>query len=449
MHCLAATFICKAVAECIDRRDTVKLRDAATALTEVAPQETRLELLRSAILVIEEKYALQVGGLDEMTLLLLSILINAAQIDLNAVFGKNRDHIIFVAARMGSVPLIRLLLQHGARLDILRNVDEEKTPLHSAIIYEHEDAAIFIANNEQTLTWYETGEDGRSPIYTAIRLERPRIALSLLQSTGSHTKIQLSHALIAAVDNNNVDLCDALVSVGADPDFVDDCGATPIEEAVLSNNPRTLEYLLRCAGARQSIGNDELLLTPFQRNAMYYVFENRRRIAKILLISNPIQPITGNYERLRDTTGHGVTDEEWRSIWAFHEGLFNISTRTPLSPLDHACALDDGPLVAVSGARGYTLNPQTILSPRISDIVRRIYRGWMPSTHVLFMSDFRAHQKILLVVISRISSTKLPFLPLEMWFTIMSFVPRLFFPASNEYINAYHLTTIIRKLSRI
>lgn len=197
--------------------------------------------------------------------------------DVNAK-DENGEILLHRACINGNIELVKLLLEHGANIDIQDS--SEKTPLYYAIENDDVEIAKLLLEHGADVNDYVRGwvlfyyvesaemakllfEHGANPklfeeilIYRTERFPPDDLtqidgetAEYLLENDIVSADISFApadeYALINAVDDNYEYMIELLLKHGADPDFCDPCGRTPIRMEIEYENVKIVKLMLK------------------------------------------------------------------------------------------------------------------------------------------------------------------------------------------------------------
>jgi ankyrin repeat protein len=107
---------------------------------------------------------------------------------------------------------------------------------------------------------------------------------------GGATLAALNEALMVAAEGNHVEKARALVAKGADPDFENETGDSPLMMAVMRQNREMVDFLLNEAGAKP----DKFIATGLSAVHMA-VNKSNLGIAKLLVEAGARLDVTGDH----------------------------------------------------------------------------------------------------------------------------------------------------------
>lgn len=164
--------------------------------------------------------------------------------------------LVHYAARLGHLPLLRILLEEGADID--SDTTDGRTLLTSACMGGHTDILEFIIHKGARLT--RRSPTQLSPLHWAIMFdeEEQSKVIALLRGIGAsiddttdggfaylaeHTLVLYGTPLRTAIATRNQNLCQILIEAGASLERSDG-DITPLEVAVLAHIPEIVKLLL-------------------------------------------------------------------------------------------------------------------------------------------------------------------------------------------------------------
>jgi len=184
------------------------------------------------------------------------------------------------AYREGRLEIVEQLISLGA--DVNEQDAKGNTPLHlAAPVDQHEQAIDLLLANEAKLNLRD--EHGETPLHVIIALGRsPEIVSKLLENDADIAirNIEGKTPLYLAVENKRADLIPMLLERGSDIFAADNNNGsnTPLERAVLDNNPAVLDVIITPNTTRQS---DSAGNTP-----LHVAVRNKGDIGMVELILN-------------------------------------------------------------------------------------------------------------------------------------------------------------------
>ncbi|HKQ99962.1 MAG TPA: ankyrin repeat domain-containing protein [Pyrinomonadaceae bacterium] len=179
--------------------------------------------------------------------------------DPNAVDSHRRETPIF---NVNSLPMLLLLKEHGANLDVVSSEDQ----------YPHEAHASYVGDPALLAFWLERGVDvNHNPGFGdpvlhgviicqgkdkrgALRLEQVRMLLAQGANPNMGDRLHGKSPLHLAVGYGREDLARLLLDGGADPDFRDHANETPLHVAVKEGAVKLVRLLVE-RGADVNIKN--------------------------------------------------------------------------------------------------------------------------------------------------------------------------------------------------
>ncbi|MCH5285754.1 MAG: ankyrin repeat domain-containing protein [Akkermansiaceae bacterium] len=180
---------------------------------------------------------------------------------------KRMKYILHRAVRYGSTEIVRLLLEHGARVDTHGSFD--CTPLHNAAHFmRHECIPLLLAAgadvNALSSHFGTPLECAASPIEKVTAAERFRCMKQLMKAGAilREQELRIAELLCKAVEENELSIVDELLEMGVPPDTCSYHDERPIYTAVFFEQYACMERLF-AAGAdiHRIIRNNTLMHT--------------------------------------------------------------------------------------------------------------------------------------------------------------------------------------------
>lgn len=161
----------------------------------------------------------------------MAALLIARKADINATDAQG-ETALHVAARRGYAPIVGLLLRNGADVNAVSKIFN--CPIHLAICKKRFAIVDILLDNNATVDASDAG--GNTPLHLAVAKRlRPKFIKRLVEQapTTSSKKNDLGKSpLHLAIENSNVETANLLVEEGADPNTVNNDGASPIRLAL-------------------------------------------------------------------------------------------------------------------------------------------------------------------------------------------------------------------------
>jgi hypothetical protein len=287
------------------------------------------------------------------------------------------------------------------------------------------------------------------------------------------------------------DVMRALLAAGANPLAEDIMGFTPLHVNIKDCRAAAVRLLLTWGQTYVASQNDIENISPLQLLVDFDPSSESSFIATDLLTYNPLAPLS-YISLLEDDDDDGDESEHlaiFRILEAIYYKIFSFPCEEEPRPVvELACEVGRCHLVAVLLLRGHRapadifrfIATEELLLPSIEEdsyddeedepgeedeerrdmqiranlnhVVRLFSLPWSMQTHgLLFPPKFSALiATIFLVktVLARRDENKparpLAHLPFEMWLAIAGFVPREFFPPTNEPLNTFYLDKVIQ-----
>lgn len=177
-------------------------------------------------------------------------------------YSKFATSLVHYAARLGHLPLLRILLEAGADID--SDTTDGRTLLTSACMGGHTDILEFIIHKGARLT--RRSPTQLSPLHWVIMFDEEQSkVIALLRGIGvsvdyttdggfaylaEHTLVIYGTPLHTAIATRNQNLCQILIEAGASLEQSDG-NITPLEVAVLSHIPELIKLLLSSGKRKQ------------------------------------------------------------------------------------------------------------------------------------------------------------------------------------------------------
>jgi ankyrin repeat protein len=164
-------------------------------------------------LVANALHAASVGGNEAMVRRLLTFVPKSFNIDDQDEFGATP---LINAANFGHAGVIKLLLEHGARVDVVAG-KKNLTPLHCAVISGDVESVRLLIKAGSSLE--ARTKDGYTPLIVAAYTDRAPIVRALLAAGARIDSTESSGltALHCAVREGSAEALKALIAAGADP----------------------------------------------------------------------------------------------------------------------------------------------------------------------------------------------------------------------------------------
>jgi len=355
---------------------------------------------------------------------IFDILITEGRVSVDCLSGDRGDSALHYAVQTGSIPLIKFLLAHGAS-PLIRN-HSDFTPLEMAIIYNRTDVVLFLM--EVTDPPVDPEE---SALHSCIFHDMPHMLQPILDSP-FNTQAHIDYTALAAVDRGNTCVLRHLVERGAKlPD------STVSITAIQNFDLDMLWFLLIECGFPQVADANGVSLFWIAARYRYFV-ENDQRYLMMMLIES-LCPSPSNC--VPCVVRNRPMSRMMREVVASLQCCLRSERREELTAAEWSLAANNWPndipfyqfikfLFAISVYRGKQVSLDIPRQPFFDDIRRLISLPWKPSSHSSWNPLVSQHQKTTLLVAFRLETSDrgvLPYLPLEMWLTIMSFVQRSWF----------------------
>lgn len=188
--------------------------------------------------------------------------------------NTNGQQCLFFAAKYGQADVVKLLLKHGANVDIK---DKYSTPLHIAILYDHTDIVKLLLEHNADPNNKDNSKS--TPLHWAATTGNTEITkLLLAHGANVHDKDDCNNTpLHFATAHNRTEIAKLLLQHGANIHDKDDCDETALHNAAKNGNTDIVKLLL-AHGANVHDKNDDNN-TPLHLAALY----DHTKIAKILI----------------------------------------------------------------------------------------------------------------------------------------------------------------------
>ena len=178
----------------------------------------------------------------------------AKGVDVNAGGEARLPTALQNAAWQGSLPIVEMLVGHGAKVDVPHPPSEHLSPLANAIDGRHQLVALFLLEHGASIHRPGTAEyRDESLLVEAAGYNEARVVHKMLAmgEKPDDDAAPAGSALTIAVDNRNVAMVRDLIAHGADPDFETNHSlGSPIEHARRTHQKKMLRLLLAARKAR-------------------------------------------------------------------------------------------------------------------------------------------------------------------------------------------------------
>jgi ankyrin repeat protein len=258
---------------------------------------------------------------------------------------------LLYASRLGHDPLVSLLIDRGADVDLADN--DGCTPLIAASVQNHDNVVLLLTGAKAVI---DVGDkDGCTPLIFAAMTPpngNPVIA-SILLDNGAAVDLADSLGrtpLIHAASRGHSDIATVLLDRGALIDVGDDEGQTSLIHASISGHTETITLLLR-RGAAIDLANDEGA-TPL----IHAVVNEQVEVAVLLLEEGADVDLTD--EEGWSPLIHAVTFEDPTipALLLDHRAVLDHQDEFGCTPLMHASMLGHVEVVALLLQRGASID---------------------------------------------------------------------------------------------
>ncbi|KAI0097431.1 ankyrin repeat-containing domain protein [Nemania sp. FL0031] len=177
------------------------------------------------------------------------------------VVGAECDSALFVAAASGSRSIVELLLNHGARIELVVH-PLGLTALHAALMHDGPGSAeILELMLQRGGNCNYRDRDGSPLLHHAISLNNVEGARLLLTRGADPNMVDASRfsSLHAAAMHGNETVASMLVNAGCEIERRDNSGMTPLVTALVSENASIAKLLLE-HGANSSVADEFLIM---------------------------------------------------------------------------------------------------------------------------------------------------------------------------------------------
>ena len=183
--------------------------------------------------------------------------------------GKDGTTPLICAAEAGDLPIVKLLLKHGAEVNLPDS--SGLTPLIAAAGYGHPRVASALINAAANVNMVTTGSNGTDALAYAASAGGLNM-VKLLINHGANVNVRNADGqtpIVSAVYYGEIKTTIALIHAGADVMRADKFGLTPLDYACEGKNPSVLVPVLLKAGA------DPRSEDKKGRDALYYAMKSK------------------------------------------------------------------------------------------------------------------------------------------------------------------------------
>jgi hypothetical protein len=355
---------------------------------------------------------------------ILKVLIEKGGVDVNVVSNGEQDTALTIAARTGCVPLLELLVEHGASLTHVNGNDHAALDL--AIIFNHYEATMYLMN-------VTPRDNGDHAACIAAHVGNTGLLAVILDVVPRVSQEVLDFALMEATVSCKRGCVQLLLSHGANPSC-DIGGSTALHEAVERSSNHIVMDMLVTHSAHQTYSAHFDMESPMETNVNsdQRASEVKNRfLISLMAMRNPIKPSRCIMASLDDMVGE--CDALVKSTHMAHS-MFECfapdhvdTDGDNITFVQHAIEVGDPCLIALALWRLFP-----VAWHLDHPFIRKARMPWTPSSHmVAFPPVFRQHIALIFLVktvLCRLQSINsalaLPHLPFEMWLHIAGLTPR-------------------------
>ncbi|XP_066915935.1 transient receptor potential cation channel subfamily A member 1-like isoform X2 [Clytia hemisphaerica] len=166
-------------------------------------------------------------------------------VNFEAIDNTERN-VLHIAAQKKQHKLLEVLLQHKGILGLINNTDQNNwTPLHYATYFMSVKCQRILLDHQSTVT--ARNKRRKTPIHFASCLGKPAAVHMLCEVSRDcidQTDDSLKTPLMLAAINGNIQICEVLISYGADVEKTDDLKMTVLHYACQNGYPEIVKMLL-------------------------------------------------------------------------------------------------------------------------------------------------------------------------------------------------------------